>query len=165
MEGGPPDRRVKRRIADVCGALNAAGARYLVAGGTACVLYGYVRATTDVDILVDPTPENAARILDGLAAVGYGFARDFAARQIIESPITVIGDDPAVDIFHGLWGVSYASAAPNAVLVYVDGVAVPLLSLDDLIASKQSGRPLDQADAEALQQIKRLRSASGSRPG
>jgi len=141
----------------VCAALNSAGARYLVAGGAACVLYGYVRATTDVDILIDPTPDNAARILDGLSAVGYGFARDLAERDILAKPITVVGDDPAVDIFHTLWGVNYASAAKNAVRIDVDGVAVPVLSLDDLIKSKQSGRPLDQADAEALQQIRTLR--------
>ncbi|HUF25939.1 MAG TPA: hypothetical protein VMM18_03060 [Gemmatimonadaceae bacterium] len=153
---------MRSRIAAVCAALNAAGARYLVAGGAACVLHGYVRATTDVDILIEPTEENAARILAALSTIGYGFARELAARDILTKPITVLGDDPAVDVFHGLWGVSYASAAPSRVVVDLEGVAVPVLALEDLIASKRSGRPLDQADVEALEHIQRLRQRMGA---
>src|SRR5437660_9267658 len=105
MEARSSDRRVKRRVAEVCAALNAAGALYLVAGGTACVLHGYVRATTDVDVMIDPTLENASRILEGLSGIGYGFARELSPKELLAKPITVIGDDPAVDIFHALWGV------------------------------------------------------------
>ncbi|MBA3498651.1 MAG: hypothetical protein H0T86_16255 [Gemmatimonadales bacterium] len=43
----------------VCQALNTAGARYLVIGGVACILHGYVRATTDLDVLIERTPDNA----------------------------------------------------------------------------------------------------------
>ena len=55
MEDGATHRRVTSRILQVCAALNASEVQYLVIGGAACVLHGYVRATTDVDILIEPT--------------------------------------------------------------------------------------------------------------
>jgi predicted nucleotidyltransferase len=141
----------------VCAALNDAGARYLVIGGIACILHGHIRATTDVDILIDPTLDNAARVLSGLSTVGYGFAKEWLPEEILAKPVTIIGDDPGVDIFTVAWSVRYAGAITRATLVEVDGVSIPVVGLDDLIASKRTGRPLDAADIEVLEEIKRLR--------
>lgn len=152
----------RARAAEVCAKLNQAGARYLVIGGVACVLHGYARATTDLDILIEPTDENAERVLGALAQLGYGFARELAAAEILARPIFVVGDDPAVDIFLVAWTVKYLDAVGRSSTVDVDGVPIPLISLDDLIASKRTGRPLDTADLEALEEIKRLR---GETPG
>lgn len=160
MEKGAAGWGVGPRIKalQVCAALNAAGAKYLVIGGVACVLHGYARATTDVDILIERTPENAERILEALATIGYGFARELVPEEILERPIFVIGDDPAVDIFLVAWSVRYEEAVTRSSIVRVDGIAVPLIGLDDLIETKRTGRPLDTADLEALEEIKRLRS-------
>jgi len=141
----------------VCAALNEAEAKYLVIGGIACILHGYVRATTDVDILIERSPENVRRILDALSTLGYGFAREFAVSEILAKPITIIGDDPAVDIFQVAWSVKYDQAVERSSIVAVDGVDIPLVGLDDLIATKRTGRPLDAADIEALEEIRRLR--------
>jgi len=159
VEEGTPRRGVTPQsiATQVCAALNAAQARYLVIGGLACILHGYVRATTDVDILIERTPDNARAVLDALATVGWDFAREWSPEQILARPITVIGDDPAVDVFTVAWRVKYDDAAPRAGLVEVDGVKIPLIGIDDLIASKQTGRPLDAADVEALEEIRRLR--------
>ncbi len=159
MEKGAPGWGVapRSKALQVCAALNAAGAKYLVIGGVACVLHGYARATTDVDILIERTRENAERILEGLSTIGYGFARELVPEEILERPIFVIGDDPAVDVFLVAWSVKYEDAVTRASIVHVDGVAVPLISLDDLIETKRTGRPLDTADIEALEEVKRLR--------
>lgn len=158
MEEGAARRGVTPRAfaAQVCEALNEAGARYLVIGGVACVLHGYSRATTDVDILIDRTRRNAERVLKALAKVGYGFAQDWTAEEILKRPITVIGDDPAVDIFTVAWKVKYQQAVNRATTVEVEGVEIPLIGIDDLIETKRTGRPLDAADIEALEEIKRL---------
>lgn len=159
MEDGAPRRGVTPRAiaAQVCAALNGAGARYLVIGGVACVLHGYGRATTDVDILIERTPENAKAVLKALSKLGYGFAREWSAAEILKRPITVIGDDPAVDVFTVAWDVKYENAVKRSSVVDVDGVLVPLIGIDDLIATKQTGRVLDATDVEALEEIKRLR--------
>lgn len=159
MEEGTPRRGVTPRAiaAQVCAALNAAGAKYLVIGGVACILHGYVRATTDVDILIERTTENAARVLRALATVGYGFAAEWAADEILARPITMIGDDPAVDVFTVAWRLKYEGAIARSSVVDVDGVAIPLVGLDDLIESKRTGRLQDAADIEVLEEIRRLR--------
>ena len=160
MEEGAPRRGVTPRAiaARVCAALNDAGAKYLVIGGVACVLHGYGRATTDVDILIERTPRNAERVLKALSTIGYGFAREWTADEILKRPITVIGDNPAVDIFTVAWKVKYQQAVTRATSVTVDGVKIPLIDIDDLIETKRTGRPLDAADIEALEEIKRLSS-------
>ena len=146
------------RVVRVCAALNRAKVAYLVIGGVACILHGYARATEDLDILIERTAPNAARILKALASLGYGFAREWTAAEILKRPITVIGDDPRVDVFTIAWKVKYEQAAPNAGTVDVDGVRIPLIGLDDLIETKRTGRLQDAADIEALEQIRRLRS-------
>lgn len=159
MEEGTPRRGVTPQTvaAQVCKALNAAGASYLVIGGIACILHGYVRATTDVGILIERTHANAVRVLKALATVGYGFAREWAPEEILGRPITVIGDDPAVDVFTVAWSVKYESAAKRSTVVNVERVAIPLIGLEDLIETKRTGRLQDAADIEVLEEIRRRR--------
>ncbi len=157
MEEGAPRRGVtpKAIAAQVCEALNGAGAKYLVIGGVACILHGHVRATTDVDILIGRTLENAGRVLQALATVGYGFAAEWSAEEILARPITVIGDDPAVDVFTVAWRVKYEQAIDHASTAVVDGVQIPYVGIDDLIETKRTGRLQDAADIEVLEEIRR----------
>ena len=148
MEAKPP-------VATVCAALNRAKARYLVIGGIACILHGYARATDDIDILIERTEKNADRILKALATLGYGFAREWTATEILKRQITVVGDDPRVDIFTVAWSIKYAQAAPRSDTVAVAGVRIPLIGIDDLIETKRTGRLQDAADIEVLEQIRR----------
>jgi predicted nucleotidyltransferase len=125
----------------------------------ACVLHGYARATTDVDILIERTPRNAANVLAALATLGYGFASEWTAKELLNRPITVIGDDPGVDVFNVAWSVKYEDAVADSSTVEVDGAKIPLIGIDDLISTKRTGRALDDADIEALEEIKRFRAS------
>jgi predicted nucleotidyltransferase len=145
------------RVTAVCAALNRAKARYLVIGGVACILHGYARATDDIDVLIERTAANAGRVLKALASLGYGFARAWTGAEILKRPITVIGDDPRVDIFTVAWTVKYEQIAARAQSVSVDGVRIPVIGLGDLIETKRTGRLQDAADIEALEEIRRLR--------
>ncbi len=51
--------------------LNAHSVEYVLIGATAFPVHGYARATLDVDIFIRPTPENARRTHQALAAFGY----------------------------------------------------------------------------------------------
>ena len=139
----------------MCAALNRAKARYLVIGGIACILHGYARTTDDIDILIERTEENADRVLKALATLGYGFARAWTATEILKRQITVIGDDPRVDIFTVAWSIKYEQAASRSDTVNVAGVRIPLIGIDDLIATKRTGRLQDAADIEVLEEIRR----------
>jgi len=147
--------------AQVCEALNRSRAKYLVIGGVACILHGHARATDDVDILIERTEANAGRVLAALARVGYGFASEWAATEILKRPITLIGDDPAVDVFTVAWKVKYEQARPRSSVVEVEGIQIPLIGLDDLIETKRTGRLQDAADIEVLEEIRRLRGGQG----
>jgi hypothetical protein len=48
--------------------------------------------------------------------------------------------------------------------VEVDGVAIPLISIEDLIETKRTGRALDAEDVEALEIVRGLRAARGKQP-
>ncbi|MDZ7386256.1 MAG: nucleotidyltransferase [candidate division KSB1 bacterium] len=51
--------------------LSAHEVRYVVVGATAFPVHVYARATLDVDLFVDPTPESARRTLAALEEVGH----------------------------------------------------------------------------------------------
>src|SRR3989442_2387545 len=165
-EGAPSRRRAPELIAaQVCDALNAAGARYLVIGGIACILHGYIRATVDLDVLIERSPGNAGRVLEALSNTGYGFARVWTPSELLARPITVIGDDPAVDVFTVAWTVKYEQAITRSVSAQVEGVMIPFIGIDDLIASKRTGRLQDAADIEVLEEIRRALGTSANSEG
>lgn len=128
-----------------------------MAGARALQLWGSARATRDIDILIEPTEANAQRVLDALSTLGYGFAKEWAAAEVARKFVTIIGDDPRVDILTLAWSVRYRDAVRNAARFEIEGVTVPALSLEDLIASKRTGRPQDDADLLVLEEIRRLR--------
>jgi hypothetical protein len=61
----------KRSVEAIVDALNAAGVRYLIAGGLAVVAHGYLRFTADVNLVLDLEPGNVTRAIDALEATGY----------------------------------------------------------------------------------------------
>jgi uncharacterized nucleotidyltransferase DUF6036/ribbon-helix-helix CopG family protein len=151
----PRDR--KSDIAQVCGRLNGATASYVLVGAAAMQLWGTTRATEDIDILIEPTVENATRVLQALEGVGYGFAAEFTPEEIVGKPVTIIGDSPRVDILTRAWNVLWKDAHSRATTFEIEGVPIPTASIEDLIASKRTGRLQDGADIEVLEEIRRLR--------
>ena len=54
--------------------LNSNRVEYLLIGGYAVGIYGYIRATNDLDIWVNVSPENAARVEQALREFGFAAA-------------------------------------------------------------------------------------------
>ena len=150
-------RRYQTQLASVCARLNEAGAHYVLVGARALQLWGSSRATRDIDILIEPTVENAARVLAALKQSGFGFAGEFLAEEVAKHKVTIIGESPRVDILTVAWSVHYKHARPAATAFTVEGVEIPTISIDHLIASKRTGRLQDAADIEVLEEIKRLK--------
>ena len=127
----------------------------MIVGGFALALHGAIRATKDIDVLIEPTLENARRALEALRSLTYGVARELDPAEVITRPITIVGDDPRVDLLTIAWSVRYADAAPSLLRIRVDDVEIPVADLETLIRSKQTGRLQDRADVETLEQLKR----------
>ena len=138
------------RVVLVCRLLNRARVRYLLAGAVAGNLHGILRATKDVDILVPRDRDNAQRLLDALAALPYKIAAELDAEVVAAGPVTIIGDDPRVDVLTVAASVTFNDAYPRRRVRKVEGVALPYLSRDDFIRSKQTDRPQDVADLAQL---------------
>lgn len=134
----------------VCSLLNAEGAQYFIVGGFACILHGIIRTTKDVDLLVEPSEANLQRVLAGLAKMEDGWAKEITPRDLLENVVVKIADEVEVDVSTQAWKVRYADAAPSAQSVEIDGVQIPFVSIETLIASKETYREIDQWDAAQL---------------
>jgi hypothetical protein len=121
---------------------------YALIGGYALALQGIVRLTEDVDILVEPSVENARRWVRALSKLPDGAARELAGDDTLhEEPYAIrINDEFTVDVMNSASGFSWKDM--TAYLIRVDGINV--LSLDGLLRMKEHGRLKDRADAEAI---------------
>jgi len=138
------------RVVRLCRLLNRHRVRYLLAGGVAANLHGSVRATRDVDILVPRDAANMTRLVRALSELPYGVAAELDPEELLRKPVTIVGDDPRVDVLTVAWTVTFDAAYPKRLVRRVEGVRLPYLSRADLIKSKRTGRPSDQADIDIL---------------
>jgi len=79
------------------------------------------------------------------------------AREDLTTPGTVIqlGVAPRrIDILTQITAVEFAEAEPNRLLVNIEGIEVPVISLTDLLKNKKAvGRPQDEADVARLEAL------------
>lgn len=145
------------RVARVCLLLNAENARYAVVGATAMQFWGTSRSTRHIDILIDPTRANAVRVLRALGGLPFGIASEIDPAELISRPVTMIGDTPNVDVLTRAGNLRWDKAERDLAVFELEDVPVPTVSLEHLIASKQTGRPQDVADIQLLEELQRLR--------
>jgi hypothetical protein len=148
-------------------ALEAAGVRYLVAGGLAVGAHGYLRFTKDVDIVIQLIPENIERAFSALTSLGYRpivpvTMNQFANQALRESWIRDKGmqvlqfwsdshKETSVDVFVNEPFAFEEEYAHALVKPLHDALPVRFVSLATLIRMKQdAGRPQDLADIEQL---------------
>ena len=135
--------------------LARAGVDYLVAGGVAVCLNGFVRTTEDLDLLVDSSPENIQRLLTCLAGFGEGFARELAPADfpLEEGAVRVI-EEFTLELFTMLRSRTFADLTTAARNLDIDGISIRYLSPQALIDLKSpSTREKDQLDVAILRRI------------
>ena len=138
---------------DMLKCLNKAGVDYILVGGWAVNLYGYIRATVDLDVWILADADNAKKVYSAVAEFGAPVSEMKPEEFAEYGMIFQIGVAPCrVDIISKISGVSYADAVTRAVPKTIDGIPVRIISLEDLIANKKaSGRAKDLADVEVLE--------------
>jgi hypothetical protein len=140
------------RLRDVFACLNSHQVRFLVIGGTAAIIHGVPRATFDLDILIEATPENAAKLLLALRDAKFGTAALIEAEELLQHEITVFRDRYRIDVFTTAPGILFRDAWPRRVEMTFDGAVFPVASKADVIASKRAaGRDVDLADVRVLE--------------
>lgn len=116
------------------------------------MLHGVPRATFDLDILIDPAPENARRLLAALLNAGMGTAAMVTPGDLQAHEVTVFNDRVRVDVQTSTPGIDFASAWRRRESMPYGGQALPVLSRQDLISSKRAaGRAIDLEDVRMLE--------------
>ena len=124
------------RLQDVFRSFQRHEVKYVVIGGIAAILHGVPRATFDLDILIEATPDNAQRLLDALLDAGLGTAALTSSGDILANEITVFKDRVRVDVQTCTPGLRFADAWSRRKTVAYQGQEFFILSKDDFVRSK-----------------------------
>ncbi len=149
-------------------AFNAHGVRYLVVGAHAVALHARPRATRDLDILVDPTPPNARRVLVALRDFFAGADLGYTVEDIVDPGwILQLGVAPVrIDLIAAIPGLkSFGAAWKDRVEGRFGSEPTHYLGLEDLVNAKRAtSRPQDRADLEILERARAAAGRDRSRP-
>jgi len=140
---------------DMLHALSDEKVRFILVGAYALAAHGYPRATMDIDIWIMPSPDNAEAVLRALGS--FGAPLHNLTKEDLQKHGTIfqIGVAPRrIDIITAASGLQFENTYQNSIMVNIDGIDVPIPSIEDLIINKKAtGRTKDLADAEALESL------------
>jgi hypothetical protein len=145
-------------FADFLAALNSEGVGYVVIGGIAVLSYLPYRTTRDLDVLIEPTLDNAQRARRAVRRWG-GFEPRFSAEEFIAGDVLSFGGLLRVEIHSQVPGAEWARVWSRRVAGDLSGVPTHFASLDDLIAMKAAGGRADK-DLPDLERLRALRDAT-----
>ncbi len=132
--------------------LNALDVRFLIVGAFAVAYHGYFRYTSDIDLFVDRSKENAKRVWQAVQQFGFADLKLTVEDFSQEDQVIQFGVPPnRIDIMTFLSGVSFDEAWASREQGDLDGLSVPFISKEMLKRNKAAcGRLQDLADLEYL---------------
>lgn len=136
-------------------ALARSGVDFAVVGGVAISLNGFIRATEDVDIIINPAPENLTKLIECLKSWGEGWARELKNEDfVLEAGAVRLIEDFILDMFVLMREKSLNDFRPRLRYLQTHDVRIPYIAPEDLIFLKQdSWRDKDKLDVQAMQEI------------
>ena len=140
--------------------LNERRVNYVIIGAHACAAHGFVRATKDIDILIDPTTDNIERLKSALEAFGYDTSDadvdDFKTKKVLLRQYWL-----DTDIHPSAKGVRTKTVLKNRVPGRYENVRTFFASLRDLIRMKRAAsRQKDKEDLRYLKEIQRQKKST-----
>ena len=143
---------MNRDFSDLLSAFAASGVEYLLVGAHALSAHGLVRATGDMDLFVRASAGNARAVREALLSFGAPAELVQEADLVEPDQVLQIGVEPVrIDVLTGLSGVSFDQAWEGRLEIDLDGLTVPVIGREDLIANKRAtGRPQDLLDVDWL---------------
>ena len=156
---GPACQSFARPMNELFSAFDAAGIRYLLAGGQAMRLYGMPRFSMDWDFFIPPHDEENFKRLNTLL------------ERELDVPLVPLGTrgENFIQTYQTRWGIlQFHLGLPGvprfdeaeehlAIRASEEGTPVRCLSGADLLAAKRAAaRPQDQADIVFLVELQRL---------
>jgi predicted nucleotidyltransferase len=129
-------------IRDFLTALSAAGVEFVIVGAHALAAHGRVRATGDLDVLVRASRDNALKLEQAI--------REFAGRSLEYFGVSIdelstsrvgfyMGVEPdRIDIMTRIAGVRFERAWKGRLEAVIEGIGLPVLGFEDLVAAKRA---------------------------
>ncbi len=145
-------------FADFLESLNREGVGYVVIGGIAVLAHVPYRTTRDLDVLIEPTLENAVRARRAVANWG-SFEPEYPAEDFISGDILSFGSLLRVEIHSRVPGVAWSDVWNGRVASEFLGVPTHFAGVEELIRMKRAtGSPeKDLPDLERLKGIRKGR--------
>ncbi|MBI1870852.1 MAG: hypothetical protein HYS07_06645 [Chlamydiae bacterium] len=119
-------------------------------GGFAVIIYGFVRGTKDIDLLVDPSPENIEKIKKALSILPDNAISEMNNDEVNKYSIVRIADEFVIDLMAKACGIGYQEASQDMDFITFEGVKIPVPKKLLLIRMKNTLRPSDKMDVEFL---------------
>jgi hypothetical protein len=139
------------RLQGVFASFQKHNVKYVIIGGIAAILHGVPRATFDLDILIEATPENSQRLLDALLDAGLGTAVLTTVEDLLLHEITIFRDKIRIDVQTETPGIRFQEAWDKRETMDFEGQSFFVVTREDLIASKlAAGRAVDLEDVRML---------------
>ena len=145
--------KVEKDYEEFLSSLNKHNVKYCIIGAYAVAFYAKPRYTKDIEILVEPSKDNARRILKALDEFGFGEIGVSVEDLTLEGNILQLGFEPLrIDLLNKLEGFEFQDIWRNRVIGGYGSEKVCFIGLDDLIENKKmSGRPSDKIDLALLE--------------
>lgn len=159
MDAGDPSPLNETRpptdddLAALASRLNALGVKYVVVGGFAIVSAGYVRATMDIDLLIETGEENERRVIEALSELPEGAAAELRPGEVADYVVVRVCDEFTVDLMAKACGLAYEDI--THLIEFRDhlGVTIPFASPKLLWKTKQTYREKDAVDRIFLRKL------------
>jgi Nucleotidyl transferase of unknown function (DUF2204) len=140
-------------LAILCDNLNRHKVRYVIIGGFAVIHFGYIRATGDIDLLVQDSPDNIENIRKALSYLPDGEVEKIADTDLAKYKIVRVSGEITIDLIGKACDINYDDAKDHILFDEINGVRIPYLKPEFLIKTKMGVRPKDIQDRNFLQQL------------
>jgi len=157
----PDNQKFPPHFRELIQALNNNNVEYMLIGGYAMGAYGHIRATSDLDIFINATENNADRLIQ--ACIEYGIEQESLQKEMFLVPKMIgIGQPPLrIEILKHLDVIDFDLAYQRIMKRDVDGVEIKVISLEDLTVLKKAaiidrGASRDSEDLDYLNKLKQL---------
>lgn len=146
-----PRSATKADMLQIIDALESRGVDYILIGGHALQLHGYMRATEDVDFLLPLDEINGSKVIDALSILPDRASLEIESAWFADGENIRVNDEIIVDLlFVAANGETYESLSGNVIDVEIDGHSIKTLDLEGLLKTKVSTREKDIADYRVL---------------
>jgi len=139
---------------------------YVLIGGQALNLNGYMRGTTDIDILLPMDAANGRKVIDALSIFEDNAVKDVDPEWLTKPGTIRVVDEVVVDLMTlAANGETYESLKPYIIRQELNGFSYYYLGIEGLILTKQGVRAKDRLDLQILESMRdRIRKKDSDAP-